>query len=463
MQVTVEVLPGLERKVVVKVPGSGVQSEIEKRLKDLAPKVKIDGFRPGKVPFNIVRQRFEDSVRREVVSEVIGSSYQEAIQQEKLTPAGLPKIDLATVIPGQALEFEATFEIYPTIALKELQDVEIETVKVNIDENDVDQMLEKLRNQQAEWVETTEPAEKGNRVLIDFESTLDGKSFEGGTGKDVTVQLGTGAAIPDFENALLGTAAGQENITFTIQFPVNYHRKDLAGKSSAVTAKVHKVLVAKLPEVDEEFAKKLGVADGNIEQLRKEIRDNLQRELDYNVKNQLKGQVLTKLLELNPVELPKVLVNEEIKNLQKQEREAGKHHAHDHDHDHECDHDHDHDHDHEHSEDHAHSENKTQFEQMAKQRVGLGLLFGEIIRNHQLKVDSAQVQARLEQIAAPYKDPQQVVAWYRNNKEQMAQIEASVIEDQIVDILTKQVKLKETVKTYRELVGQQQAAGNANL
>ncbi len=438
MQVTVEVLPGLERKMLVKVPSEGVQKEVEKRLKDLAPRVKIDGFRPGKVPFTIVRQRYEDSVRREVVSEVIGSTYQEALQQEKLTPAGLPKVHLSSLVPGEALQYEATFEVFPVVKLHDLKGAEIESFKVEVDEQDIDDMLEKLRKQQAEWIETDQPAEKGNRVVVDFESLMDGVTFEGGTGKKVTVELGTGAAIPDFENALLGTTAGQENITFDIRFPENYHHKPLAGKSSSVTATVHKVLASKLPALDEEFAKKLGVSEGGLEQLRKEIRENLIKELENNNKTQLKSQIMAKLLELNPLELPQTLIDQEIHNLQHQEDEqaTGKQHKHDHDH-----------HQHEVSE-----AEKEKYTPIARQRVGLGLLFGEIIREHQLKLDPAKVQAMLEKIAAPYKDPQNIISWYRGNKEQMARIESVVIEEQIADILLQQVTIKETIKPYRELV-----------
>jgi trigger factor len=433
MQVTVEVLPGLERKMLVKVPSEGVQKEIEKRLKDMAPQVKLDGFRPGKVPFNIVRQRFEDSIRREVVSEVIGATYQQALQQEKLVPAGVPKVHLATVVPGQALEYEAIFEIYPTIQLNELNGVEIESIKIDVTENDIDNMLEKLRRQQAEWVETDKPAEKGDRVVIDFNSLMDGASFEGGSGNNVTVELGAGGAIPDFENALVGKTAGQENIQFDIRFPENYYRKDLAGKSSHVTANVHKILVAKLPPLDEAFAKKLGVAEGDIEKLRREVRDNLLQQLENNNKAQIKSQILAKLLELNPVELPQIMLEEEIKNLKHQNEQAGT--------------------DPRHLNQPKQAEDNEAYAKLAQQRVGLGLLFGEIIRTYQIKVDQSKVQAMLERMTASYQDPQSVIAWYRNNKEQMTHIEGAVIEDQIVEILSKQVTFKETVKSYRDLAG----------
>lgn len=431
MQVTVEVLPGLERKMTVNVPSEGVQSEVEKRLKDMLPRVAIAGFRKGKVPFNVVRQHYEDSVRREVISEVIGSTYQAALEQEKLMPVGLPNVHLSTTPPGQALQYEAKFEVFPKIELKSLEGVELETIKLTVGEQDIDKLLEKLRKQQSKWVEVNRPAQLGDRVKLDFDGQINGESFEGGTRKDVTIELGSGQALPDFEKGLIGATKGQE-LSLNVQFPATYPQKELAEKHSVVAVKIYEVLAAELPELDAEFAKKLGVEEGGIEKLRIEVKENLTRELQQKIDDQLKANVLEKLLARNPVELPQVLIEEEIKKLQQQTQQMAA----------------------QRQGSAAPMPPREQFIAIATQRVGLGLLFGEFIRQHHLKADPQQVEERLAQIAAPYGDPAAIIAWYRGNKEQLAVIESAVIEDQIVAKLLTEVTLKEKPQTYLELLAE---------
>lgn len=428
MQVSVTTLEGLERKMTVKVPAENLRQEIEKRLRSLMPKVRIDGFRPGKVPEAVVRQRFGDALRSEVVSDLIQSTFGDALQQEKLSPAGLPRIEI-TSPQDEQLEYQAIFEVYPEITLQPLDQVELEQYQADISEAAIDEVMDKLRRQQADWEEVNRTTQKGDRITLDFESRIHNETFEGGSGKGVRLDLGEGSAIPDFEQQLIGVKP-HTPLDFTIRFPDNYHRKELAGKSAMVHATVNQVQEARLPELDDEFAQKFGVA-GGVAQLREDAQKNMQRELERVTRNHLKSQILEKLLELHPVAVPQTLVDSELKNLQQQaeqykQRGVNK------------------------------EVNEEQYRKLAERRVRLGLLFAEFIRQHQIKIDPERVQTLLTNMAAPYDDPHNVIAWYQSDKNRMRQLETMAMEEQVIDGLIGQAKLVPKPISYGEAIRQPQ-------
>ena len=428
MQVTVEQLAGLERKITVRLPAEEINREVEKRLKDLIPKVKIDGFRPGKVPASVVRQRYFDALRGEVLSDTVQNSYYKALEQENIHPAGMPKIDVIKD-QGEELEFSAEVEIYPQIEIKPLTEVEIEKYHVEYSDAAIDEVIEKLRRQYAKWDEVDRVTQKGDRIVLDFESRIHGQPFEGGTGKNATLELGLGSAIADFEKQLVG-AQPRTSLDFSIKFPDNYPREELAGKSAMVNAIIHQVLEPTLPELDEDFFKKLGVEEGGIEKLRADVRENMQRELENANRNYVRSQVIEKILALNPLDLPQSVVNEEIKNLKQQ----------------------------------AEAQNKkgspvpsdAKLQEIAERRVRLGLIFSEVIKLKKIKLDPARVESMLRTMAASFGgDPANVLAWYRQDKNQMRQLESAVLEEQVIEEIGKDAKFVEKQTSYGEAIQEQ--------
>lgn len=317
MQVSVESAGGLQRKLTVAVPEDTIEQAVQSRLQNLTRTVKIKGFRAGKVPLKVVKQHYGSQVRQDVLGEVIQSSFYEAVSREKLRPASSPNIDTQQAETGQGLEYTATFEVYPEIALADISGTKIEKSVSEITDNDLDEMIDTMRKQQIEWEVADKASETGDQVTVDFKGIIDGEAFAGGTGQDMTVEIGKGSMIKGFEEGLVGLKADDEK-TLELTFPEEYHAKDLAGKDVQFEIKVKKVEVSKLPEVDEEFAKKMGVADGSIEKLREDVKNNMQRELDARLKNSVKQAVMDKLLEINKIDIPEALIQQESEVLLKQ-------------------------------------------------------------------------------------------------------------------------------------------------
>lgn len=431
MQSSVEILNGLERKLTIKAPADRIESEVEKRLKGMASKYKIPGFRPGKAPVHLLRERYGESIRHEVIGEIIDSTYREAIAQEKLVPIGMPKIELVNNKAGEPLEYAAVLEVYPDIEIKSMDNVEVENIKVEITQKDVDEMIQRLRRQAAKWHEVTDrPARKGDKVVVSFEGRQDGELFEGGSAKDVSVELGSGIAIPGFEEGFIGHKAG-DTVEMNLTFPADYHAAKLAGKPVEFKGTVHQVLGAELPPLDDAFAKQFGIPEGGIEQLRTAVLENMQRDVEQKVRGHLKGQILEKLLELHTVEVPKSLIEQEVRKLQQQEQQfTGKA-----------------------VDKKALQEPRPELIQLAKQRINLGLIFGEFIRLHKLEVEPERVNALLEDIAASYNQPEAVLERYRSDQRLIRQLEETVIEDQVIDELIKQAKQVDKAMTYGEFKG----------
>ncbi len=406
MQFSVETTGNIDRKMTVAVPAQKIDQEVEKRLKGMVSRVKIDGFRPGKVPFSVVKKRYEDGVRYEVVEKLLGSAFQDAANQEKLRVAGLPEIDLKTMEAGKDLEFVASFQIYPEVVIAGVETLSVTRPVAAITDADLDKMIDVIRKQNQEWNEVDRAAAVGDTVNVDFDGSVDGEAFEGGAAEDYSVELGAGRMLKDFEDGLVGMKAGEVK-TIDVAFPDTYHAENLQGKTAQFKLTMKQVRAATLPEVDTDFITKFGVESGSVDDFRAEIKKNMQRELDTAIKTQLKQQVMDGLAELHAIDIPKSLVKEEIRYVRDEfSQNTGSP---------------------------ADNIPDELFAPQAERRVKLGLIVGEVIRQHSLQRDPARVEAMLETVAASYEDPQALKDYYRGNRQAMQTIEAAVMEEMIVE------------------------------
>ena len=383
---------------------------------------------PGKVPLNIVKLQYGDAIRQEVISEVIRSSFNEAVAEHHLN-CRLPQIEPKQLQPGVPLEYEATFEVYPEIHLVDLTGVKIEKLTGQVTEADIDKVIERLRKQNTIWNEVSRPSQTDDRLMIDFEGTMDGVAFAGGSAKDVALVLGSKGMIPGFEEGLLAKTAGEE-VELNLEFPQSYPHQDVAGKPVKFKVKINKVTEPQLPTVDEKFAKSLDMAD--MQELRQEVKKSMERELERAEKEHVKQQVLDCLLEKNPIEIPHTLVDAEILQMQQQfvQRMTGK------------------------PVPPGKMPNlpKEHFEEQAQKRVKLGLLLAEYINDQKLKADPERVQSVVQEVASAYDNPAQVVTYYYQNKAQLAQIESLVLEDEAVEKLLENAQVEQKTANYDEIV-----------
>lgn len=429
MQVSVTSTEGLERRMTVELPAEGVEQEVQQRLKSMAGRVRLDGFRPGKVPFNVVVKRYGAQVRQEVQADLIQSSFYEAVQKEKLRPAGAPKIELG-VAGGDKLAFTATFEVYPEVKVAVPADMVVQKPVVEISEQELDGMIDKLRKQRADWEEVSRAAAEGDQVVIDFLGKLNGEPFSGGEAQGYPLVLGSKRFIPGFEEQLIGANSGDYR-DVNVTFPEQYQNGDLAGKAVVFEVTVQKVNGPKLPDLnDAEFLKTLGVQEGGVEALRKDVRDSMSRELEQKIAAQVKNQVLDKLFAANPVELPSALVESEIQQMANQARQSMGMEG----------------------QQPVTEEVRAALQDQARRRVALGLLIGELIREKAFRADADKIRARIEALAAGYEDPAAVVAWYYEDRSRLAGVEALVLEDQVVDWVISEAKVEEVKTAFDEVM-----------
>jgi trigger factor len=430
MQVSVENVSPLERRLTISVEAEQIDEAVQKELKNLSRRVNIKGFRAGKVPMKVVEQHYGQNVRLQVLQDVMQSSFYEAVTQEKLRPAGTPSFEPVTTEAGKSLEYKATFEVYPDVVLADFTAISLEKPVCDITESDIDAMLETIRKQHMTWQTVERAAKAEDKVTIDFTGTVDGAVFEGGSGTDMAVEIGKGQLIAGFEDGLVGLSVGDEK-TLDLTFPEQYHKQELAGKPVQFVVKVKQVEEPVLPPLDAELAKKLGVSDGDLDKLRAEVKDNMQRELENNLVSLQKKAVMDKLLEVNSIEVPHALVESESQALAQQmasnlERQGM-------------------------------SREQTQlapslFETEAKRRVSLGLIMAEIVKRNDIKADDKAVRARVEAIAEPYEHADQVVKWYYADKRRLAEIESLEIESQVVDWILGQANVTEKALTFNEVM-----------
>ena len=430
MQVSIESLEGLQRKMTVQVPAEKITTAIDQKLKQLSKTVKLDGFRPGKVPVSVVKQKFGAQIRQEVTGDVIESSYRDALVQEKIRPAGMPDIQPVDAEESDGMAYSATFEVYPEIDSIELDSIELEKPVAEIGDDDVDNMINKLRDQRKEWVVVDRAAKDGDQVTCDFEGTIGDEPFEGGSGKDMAVEIGAGRMLKEFEQGLLGMSAAEEK-TVDVSFPEDYHGKDVAGKTAQFTLKATKVAEAQLPELDEALVKSFGVESGNLDDFKKDVRQNMEKELGQKIKTTVKNSVMAALLEKNDVIAPSALVNDEIKNLKLQmAQNMGQ----------------------DPSKMDLDSFPDDLYREEGEKRVKLGLLVGELIKLEKIELDPARFDSALQDMAASYEQPQQVIDYYTKNQEAKASLEGMVLEDQVVDHILSKATVEEKTASFEDLM-----------
>lgn len=428
MQVSVEAPSKLERRMTVIVPVQTIEEAYDKRILKLSKTAKVNGFRKGKIPLDFIRQRYGDSARQEAMSEVIQSSLYAAINQEKLSPVGVPTVEPRNVIAGQPLEYVATFEVLPEVESVRFDVTTLEKHVSTITDTDIDNVLKHLRQQQGTWIKVDREAQESDQAIIDFKGSIDGKVFAGGEAHDYPIVIGSKSMIPGFEEGLVGLAAGQEKVIH-VNFPADYFAKEFAGKAAEFAVKVIKVSEPKLPEINDSFIKKMGVKSGNVDDFRTEVRKNLEREMNRMIQAKLKKTIFDALIEQNALEIPKALIEREAKRIHD---ELHPHHA---------------------GQEHHHSDAEmATFNDAAKRNVVLGLLIAKMIKDHNILPDSQRVQAQIEQLSSVYENPAEVAKWYASNKKAKAEVEMQVLEEQLVEKLLMNVQVSEKMMSYNDLI-----------
>jgi trigger factor len=427
MQVSVESISKLERRMQVQVPAERVSQEIAARLKNLSRTARLKGFRPGKAPIKVIRQQFGVQVHREVIGELLQSSFAEAVTEKQLSPAGNPRIEPQSVDEGQDLRYVATFEVFPEVALQPMDSLELERVTAEVTESDIDAMIERLRKQQLKYSPVARAAANGDKVAIDFLGKIDGSEFAGGKGENIAVVLGEGRMLPELEQGLIGTAAG-EHRDITVNFPADYRATELAGKTAIFSTDIKTVEEPVLPEVDEEFCAAFGVTEGGVAKLREDVAANMRRELEQNLRTRNKTAVMEKLYQANPIDVPNAMVESQIRDLQVEAmRRAG-------------------------TKDVSQAPPREPFLEPARRRVALGLIINDVIRRENIVLDPQRSNARLDEMVGAYGDAAALKRAYQQNADAMRQVESLALEDQVVDWILDHAKVQQKTSTFKELM-----------
>lgn len=413
--------------MTIGVPAERVETEVNKRLQQTARRAKIPGFRPGKVPMSVIRQRFEDGARQEALGDLIQATFYEAVVEQKLNPAGAPSVEPKSFEKGKDLEYVATFEVFPEFTVSGFDSIAVERLSAEVADSDLDNMLDILRKQNVRFEEVERAAQNDDQVNIDFVGKIDGEAFAGGSANGTQLVLGSGRMIPGFEDGLVGAKAGEERV-LNVTFPEDYQNLELAGKAAEFTVKVNSVSEPKLPELNEEFFKLFGIKETGLEGFRAEVRKNMERELRQAIKSKVKNQVMDGLLAANPIEVPKALLDNEVNRLRVQAVQQFGGNI---------------------KPDQLPAE---LFEEQAKRRVELGLIVAEVVKQFDLKPDEARVQEMIQEMASAYQEPEQVVAWYQKNEQQMNEVRSVVLEEQVVDTVLQKASVTDKAVSYEEAV-----------
>lgn len=426
---TVETLEGLKRRIQIELDAAEINTEVEKRLKDVARRVKIDGFRPGKVPMKLVRSMHAEQIENDVVNDLLGKKYQEFMQENKeINPAGYPEI---APVEDKPYAFTAEFEVLPTFEIQGLDSLKAKKVTATVEESDIDNMIETLRKQQTTWESVERAAEKDDRVKINFVGSIDGVEFDGGKGNDVPLVLGSGSMIPGFEEGIIGMNKGETKVV-DVTFPEEYQAESLKGKEAQFEITVTEIETPNLPEVNEDFAKLFGITEGGVEALRAELKTNMERELNNTIHTRFKNELMDALAEANKIDVPQALINSEVQNMARQSN-------------------------------FPEAQNQEQaaqimeialrsFGEEAEKRARLGLIVGQLITEKEIELEDKYVDARLESLAATYEDPQEVIEYFKSDENSMRSIRNIALEDQIVDLLAKDAVITEEKVSFDELM-----------
>ncbi|MDF0730997.1 trigger factor [Pseudomonas entomophila] len=436
MQVSVENTSALERRMTIAVPAERVETEVNKRLQQTARRAKVPGFRPGKVPMSVIRQRYEDAARQEAFGDLVQASFYEAVVEQKLNPAGAPAVEPKSFEKGKDLEFVAIFEVFPEFAVAGFESINVERLSAEVADADLDNMLEVLRKQNVRFEAVERAAQNDDQVNIDFVGKIDGEAFAGGSAKGTQLVLGSGRMIPGFEDGLVGAKAGEERVV-NVTFPEDYQNLDLANKAAEFTITVNSVSAPVLPELNEAFFGQFGIKESTLEGFRAEVRKNMERELRQAIKAKVKNQVMDGLLAANPIEVPKALLENEVNRLRVQAvQQFG-------------------------------GNIKPEqlpaelFEEQAKRRVVLGLIVAEVVKQFELKPDETKVREMIEEMASAYQEPEQVITWYYKNDQQLNEVRSVVLEEQVVDTVLQKATVTDKSVSYEEAVKPAQAPAEA--
>ncbi len=435
MAVTVETLEKLERKITLSLPLASIQTEVDSRLKRLARTVKMDGFRPGKVPMKVVSERYGYSVQYEVLNDKVGEAFAAAADEAKLRVAGQPRITEKEGAPEGEVTFDAVFEVFPEVKIADLADAEIEKLSTEVTDSAIDKTIDILRKQRRTFAQRAQDAaaQDGDRVTVDFEGKLEGETFEGGKAEDFQFLVGEGQMLKEFEDAVRGLKVG-ESKTFPLDFPEDYHGKDVAGKTADFMVTVKKIEAANLPEVNDALAKSLGIADGTVDGLRADIKKNLEREVKFRLLARNKQAVMDALLTKAELDLPNASVQAEIERLTQAARADLKQRG-------------------------VKDADKAEipadiFRPQAERRVRLGLVVAELVRTHELHAKPEQLKAHIDELAASYEKPEDVVRWYFGDRQRLGEVEAVVIENNVADFVMGKAKVTDKALSFEELMGQ---------
>ena len=439
LQVTTNKVADNQTQLTVKVPVEKIQNKVDGRIRQVAKTAKIDGFRKGKVPMSHIRAQYGAGIQQEVINDVIRDTVFEAIKSEDVRAVGMPNID-DVKLEDDFLVYQATVEIFPEIEVQGASEIEVERQSATVSDEDVDTMIENLQKQRQEFTDKDDAADEGDQVTFDFEGSIDGEKFDGGSAEDFKLVIGSGQMIPGFEDGIKGLKAGEEK-TIDVTFPEDYQAEELAGKEAQFKINVKKVEESKLPELNEEFFEQFGVTEGGLEQLKKDVRKNMEREIKNAARSQVKQATFDALLEKNEFDVPQAMLDQEIERqrnlmMQRFAQQFG-----------------------------ANPENFNKdmlpdelFEEQALRAARLGILVARIIEEQKLEVDQDRVETFISEAAENYEDPQEVIDYYTNDKQQRANIESVVLEDQVVDYLLSQAKVSDKEVSYKDLLAAQQQA-----
>jgi trigger factor len=428
MQVSLISSNGLERRLEVTVPGELVASRVDQRLKDLARTARLKGFRPGKVPFAVVRKQYGGQVHSEAVTDLMQKSFAEAVTQQKLRPAGDPRIEPLQVEPGAELRYAAVFEVLPEIALQPLENITVEKPSAEVTDSDVDAMIESMRKQKPVFAVVDRPAQATDRVTIAFEGRIDGEVFPGGKGEELKVVLGAGTILAELDTALHGMKVGEQK-QVPARFPDDYGAKAVAGKDAQFTIAVKLIESQTLPELDEAFVRAFGMHEGGVPEFRAQVRTSLESEVAATAQQRVREQLLEALYRNNPLQLPRVMIDEQVRELQVQMlRRMGVQKL-------------------------EQLPPREPYEEPARKRVALGLIIGEIVRANGIRIERGRLEQRLNAVAAAYPDPDAVRRQYLQSREAMAQLESAVLEDQALEWVQSRVQVVDKPSSFAELTG----------
>ena len=432
MQVSIETTQGLERKMTIAVPSEQVDTAVNARLQEAAKNIRMNGFRKGKVPLKVVKDRYGKGVRQEVAGELMSQSYYEALNEQSIKPAGQPRIEATKLEEGEDLEFTAVFEVYPEIELPDFSKIKAEQLQADVEDADIDEMIETLRKQSQIWSEVDRAAADKDMVNIDYVGRKDGEEFDGGKAAGTNLVLGSERMIPGFEDGIIGKKPGEE-FTLKLTFPEEYQNADLAGQEVEFDLTLNTVSEQTLPEVNEEFYASFGVEEGGMEAFREEVANNMRRELKTATRNKLKNKIMDELLKLVDVTVPAALIAGEVDQLRNQalQQMGG-----------------------------GQNIDKNMlpdelFREQANRRVVLGLVLGEVIQDQGMKADPDKVRTAVEELASTYESPEEVVNWYYGNEEQLSAVESSVMEDQVFDYIIEQAAVAEKKVSYEDAIKQE--------